>query len=320
MSIPSTSPHSTIPRKPGPDAPRSRRSTRPLDPFSVSDCILYPELIDLRHAAARPGWWRRLRHALADCLDDEETQDRESRVEDTRAVRRYQEELHFRVRLTTIRRVRAGWWHGPAPYGYHLQRQRTTDETGRPAQRGHLIVNAYRAPVVPIIFAWYVHNGLSEDAIAVRLAADPAAYPPPQDPITRYSCRWTPARVRTILDQPGYLGYVVWGRVRRGQPVPSTRWYVSAEPTHPALVDPAVFWAARDRRYPGVDAALEDDPELDLDEGGWDINQDDDGTGAPPTEPHTEQPIDETPSATPGSASGSKAGTGSGHAHPPATP
>ena len=84
MSTPPNSPRSTIPRTPSPNVPGPQRSTRPLDPFSVSDCILYPELIDQCHTTPRPGWWRRLRHALADRLDDEETEDRESRVRDTR--------------------------------------------------------------------------------------------------------------------------------------------------------------------------------------------------------------------------------------------
>ncbi len=247
--------------------PRSRRRGA----FAGEDWLLYPELIDQDRPAPRIGWWSRLRHATADHLSDPMADAPDRRKQDTRAVRRYQRELGHRAWRTTVVRVTAGWWHGPAPYGYQLRHRLDTDPTGLQGRRYRLILDNRRASVVPTIFSWYVHDGFGDDAIAVRPATDPHAYPPPLDPVSGQPCRWTPARVRTILTQPAYLGYAVWGRTRHGLPTPETRWHVSDRATHPALVAPDVFQAAYRRRYPDLDTLHDPDFDPSLDDD-WDTD------------------------------------------------
>lgn len=267
-----TSP-STVRSDHRPDTQPSHRSA-----FAGEEWLLYPDLIDQLRPDPRPDWWTRLRHATAEFLLDPEIDERDHREHATCSVRRYQQELAHRAHHIIVLRVTAGWWHGPALYGYQLRHNVDTDPTGRRGTRYRLILNLHRARVVPVMFARYVHDGLGDDVIAVRLATDPRWYPPPLDPGTGKPCRWTPARVRTILTQPAYLGYVVWGRTRHGHPARSDRWQVSGRATHAALVTPHVFWAAYDRRHPTLDAELDHVLDGDVD-----------GAGVHSGEHHSEQ-------------------------------
>jgi hypothetical protein len=86
------------------------------------------------------------------------------------------------------------------------------------------------------MYAWRTVDKLGCPAIAARLNADPAAYPPP-NPATG----WTAQNVRVILANPKYTGYMVYGRHRtrngRRTPVPQEQWLWSPAPVHPAIVD-----------------------------------------------------------------------------------
>ena len=100
-------------------------------------------------------------------------------------------------------------------------------------------------PVVAQIFTWRTVDKLSVPAIAARLNADPAAYPPPaRQP------GWTePAWPRSCAN-PKYTGHMVYGRTRkpataRTRPVPPDQWIWSPEPTHPAIIDRATWDAAQ---------------------------------------------------------------------------
>ncbi len=102
-----------------------------------------------------------------------------------------------------------------------------------------------RAPVIAQMYAWRTVDKLGCPAIAARLNADPAAYPPP-NPATG----WTAQNVRVILANPKYTGYMVYGRHRtrngRRTPAPADQWLWSPQPVHPAIVDRATWQAAQD--------------------------------------------------------------------------
>ena len=81
---------------------------------------------------------------------------------------------------------------------------------------------------------------LGVPAIHARLAADPGTYPP-ADPETG----WTLGGIYSILANPKYTGYQVFGRTRKGKPVPPGQWYWPDQRTHPAIVDREVWETAQ---------------------------------------------------------------------------
>jgi site-specific DNA recombinase len=89
-----------------------------------------------------------------------------------------------------------------------------------------------RAPIIAAIFEMRAWQRLGVPAIHARLCADPATYPP-KDPETG----WTVGGVYSILANPKYTGYQVFGRVRKGKRTTPDKWYWSDQPTHPAIID-----------------------------------------------------------------------------------
>lgn len=216
--------------------------------ISPDDCYLYPALIN--HYSPEPPlrWYQRARRALAEYLA-EPTEHIERRWNATNGVRAYQRELALRAHSVLRQRVRDGWWLGPAPYGYRLRQCWVGDRYCRANQRHRLIPDWQRAGTVPVIFDWYVHEHLTERAILARLVAHPQQHPQPLDPVTAQQRPWTPDRVRTVLAQPAYLGFSVWGRTTHGQPRLPHGWVWSDQPSHQPLVGPAQFWGAYDRLH-----------------------------------------------------------------------
>ena len=96
----------------------------------------------------------------------------------------------------------------------------------RPDHRRDLHMRAWQKLGVPTIHA--------------RLTADPGTYPP-ADPETG----WTLGGIYSMLANPKYTGYQVFGRRRKGKPVPPDKWYWSDQPTHPAIVDRDTWEAAQ---------------------------------------------------------------------------
>ncbi|MFE0024130.1 recombinase family protein [Amycolatopsis sp. NPDC059021] len=223
---------------------RLRRAGRGEDP------VLYPAVRG-RDRAQEPGWWRHLRETLADYL----TTDQARREMADRGVRSYQDKLARRSRAVLEQRTREGWWLGPAPYGYALEHHWVENRPGRWGWRHRLTVDNARASIVPLIFHWSLHETLSDRAIARRLTDE--QHPPPLDPITGHTRPWAPSAVRTILDNPVHLGYVVRDRTRRGQIQPPESWTWSTARTHRALIEPTVFWAVHASRHPGARANAE---------------------------------------------------------------
>jgi hypothetical protein len=222
-----------------------------VDPGGVSrsdDYFLYPSVLDYRRPEPRRSWWYRLREELA-CRIEPDDCGEARRSEATWAIRRYQDELASRSRNVLASLARNGWWLGPAPYGYRLQSCVTDDGHGRRVRRNRLVVDDDRAPVVRTIFTWWVRERVGCSAIASRLAADGQQYPPPVDHSSGSAMPWTPVRVHTILSNPAYLGYAVWGRVRQGRPCHPENWVWSTAPSHPALVEPEWFWTYYNRHF-----------------------------------------------------------------------
>jgi site-specific DNA recombinase len=139
-----------------------------------------------------------------------------------------------------------GWNIGTPPYGY------TADRVPHPvpakaaigATKTRLALDPARAPIVAAIFAWRTCDRLGLRAIAARLNADPGKYPPPRPG------GWTPTGVASILRNPKYTGYMVYGRSRkvgasRGLRVPPAEWIWSPQPAHPAIISRATWDAAQ---------------------------------------------------------------------------
>jgi DNA invertase Pin-like site-specific DNA recombinase len=107
-----------------------------------------------------------------------------------------------------------------------------------PAKAAHgrtktrLVLDDMRAPIIAAIYDMRAWQKLGVPTIHARLCADPATYPP-ADPETG----WTVGGVYSILGNPKYTGYQVFGRVRKGKRTSPDKWYWSEQPTHPAIID-----------------------------------------------------------------------------------
>lgn len=101
------------------------------------------------------------------------------------------------------------------------------------------------APVVRMVFADYVVDGLTITALVDKLNSDLDRYPPPLSPDPkRRTGRWGRSSVWEILHNPKYTGYQVWNRRQRkrgGQLNPPEAWVWSDEPAHEALVSKELF-------------------------------------------------------------------------------
>lgn len=139
----------------------------------------------------------------------------------------------------------AGWNIGTPPYGYNAEKitHPVPAKAATGATKTRLIADPGRGPVVSQIFTWRVRDKLGVPTITARLCADPAAYPPPADG------PWCVQSVWSILHNPKYTGYMVYGRTskqnRKTVQVPPEQWLWSPEPTHPALTSRQTWEAAQ---------------------------------------------------------------------------
>lgn len=127
--------------------------------------------------------------------------------------------VQARVRASMDAQVRNEGRHqgGRAPYGYtvvdggpHPNPRRAAD--GRRLRI--LVLDEPAAAVVRGIFAMYL-DALGDRAIAARLNAAAIACPSARRPDQnrhRSGCRWLGSTVRSILENPRYTGYAVFGR------------------------------------------------------------------------------------------------------------
>jgi len=140
-----------------------------------------------------------------------------------------------------------GWNIGTPAYGYAAERipHPVPFKAAQGRTKSRLILDPARAPVIARMYAWRTVDKLGCPAIAARLNADPAAYPPPNP-----GTGWTAQNVRVMLANPKYTGHMVYGRHRNRNghrtPVPMDQWLWSPAPVHPAIVDRAIWDAAQD--------------------------------------------------------------------------
>ena len=115
-----------------------------------------------------------------------------------------------------------GWNIGTPAYGFAAERiaHPVPFKAAQGRTKSRLILDPVRAPVIAQMYAWRTVDKLGCPAIAVRLNADPASYPPP-NPATGSTAQ----NVRVMLANPKYTGRMVYGRhrTRNGRRAPSPR-------------------------------------------------------------------------------------------------
>lgn len=157
----------------------------------------------------------------------------------TRVLADYHADTTRKAREQIIDLVRSGYHIGPTPYGYRTARA-AGPATGRRVPT-RLVPDPRTAPVVPAIFSLRLDEGLSAERIAMRLAEDPALFPPPVHPATGRPRAWTAGFVLAVLRHPVYTGRAVWGRTRNGRRMPREQWITSTPGAHRALIDERTF-------------------------------------------------------------------------------
>jgi recombinase/resolvase-like protein len=115
-----------------------------------------------------------------------------------------------------------GWNIGTPAYGYAAERipHPVPFKAAQGRTKSRLTLDPDRAPVIAQMYTWRTIDKLGCPAIAARLNADPAAYPPPNP-----GTGWTAQNVRVILANPKYTGHMVYGRhrTRNGRRTPARR-------------------------------------------------------------------------------------------------
>lgn len=154
------------------------------------------------------------------------------------AVAQYEsEKIGIRVRVGNFEKARAGKWAGRVPDGYQLD-----------PESKQLLVHLKRAEVIRQIFG-YAQAGLGNYRIAQRLNE--------MGIVTSEGRTWTAVKVQRIIENPVYMGDVMYGRrIRKLVPPapeePFTRRYqvmwnsdteavACAQNVHPAIVSREVF-------------------------------------------------------------------------------
>lgn len=182
----------------------------------------------------------------------------------------YVRDLIERSRAGMEESVRQGWHTGgPAPYGYALEpHPHPNPQKAREGRKKHrLVIDTVRGPIVLLIFTWYVEEKLGLGTICERLNSDLDRYPPPKrnrKDENDLPQTWSKSQLHSLLRNPKYTGYNVWGRhdKRRGRPVlrPREKWVWSATPTHEAIVPRELFEAVEERAKRNGSPARPADP------------------------------------------------------------
>jgi site-specific DNA recombinase len=169
----------------------------------------------------------------------------------------YVRDLIERSRAGMEESVRQGWHTGGRPpYGYVLEpHPHPNPQKAREGRKKHrLILDPTRAPIVAMIFADYTENGLGLSAICEKLNRDLDRFPPPtpnRKDENELRPTWSRSQLRSLLRNPKYTGYNVWGRhdKRKGRPLirPREQWVWSPVPTHEAIISREVFDSVEDR-------------------------------------------------------------------------
>ena len=152
----------------------------------------------------------------------------------------YRLQLKEKIWKGLVEHCMDGWNIGSPAYGYAAERipHPVPFKAAQGRTKSRLVLDPDRAPVIARMLTWRTMDKLGCPAIAARLNADPAAYPPPNP-----GTGWTAQNVRVILANPKYTGHMVYGRrrTRNGHrtPAPPDQWLWTPAPVHPAIVDRA---------------------------------------------------------------------------------
>ena len=187
----------------------------------------------------------------------------------TRRVKQGVAEWYVRDLIEKSRRgmeesVRQGWHTGgPAPYGYQLEpHPHPNPNKARDGEKKHrLIPDPIKAPIVQMIFEDCLHasSGSARSATS-STATSTATRHRRATRRTRTACpqTWSRSQLHSMLRNPKYTGYNVWGRhdKRPGRPFirPREQWVWSPTPSHEAIVPPRAVRHGR-RARPRNDGA-----------------------------------------------------------------
>ena len=144
-------------------------------------------------------------------------------------------------------KAREGKWNGgQAPYGYRIG---TRDE----GKDGVLVVNEDEAPLVRLIFDKYVHTAMGINSVAKWLNENGHRKRPRQNGVyVRISATF----VKTVLDNPVYIGKIAYGR-RKNEKKDGTdnEYHVIKQDSyevypgqHEPLIDEDTWYMARAKR------------------------------------------------------------------------
>ena len=114
-----------------------------------------------------------------------------------------------------------------------------------------LAINDGQATIVNMMFEWFVHENIGTQTIANRL--DELQIKPPR------GAHWTADAVRTILENPVYLGMIRWnerkavlvvdnGEFRKTRPKTTDGEMILCKGKHPAIISEELFQAAQEKR------------------------------------------------------------------------
>ena len=114
-----------------------------------------------------------------------------------------------------------------------------------------LAINEEQANVVRKIFDWYVNENIGTQVISNRL--NELNIKPPQ------VSNWTPDSIRTILENPVYIGMIRWnerkavlvvdnGKFRKTRPKTSPDEMILCKGKHDPIISEELFYAAQEKR------------------------------------------------------------------------
>ena len=132
------------------------------------------------------------------------------------------------------------------PYGYD---KITITENKRKCPT--LAINEEQANVVREIFSWYVNENIGTQVIANRL--NELKIKPPE------SSLWTAESIRTILENPVYIGMIRWnerkavlvvdnGNFRKTRPKTAEGEMILSKGKHEAIISEELFYATQEKR------------------------------------------------------------------------
>lgn len=156
----------------------------------------------------------------------------------------YQKKIMGRGRILSA--SQGNYIGSKAPYGYY----KITVTDGK-RKCPTLAINEEETEVVRMIFNSYVNENIGTQTISNRL--NELNIKPPEN------THWTPDSIRTILENPVYIGLIRWnerkavlvvdnGEFRKTRPKTPENEMILSKGKHPAIISEELFYAAQDKR------------------------------------------------------------------------